>query len=391
MEDFRNCDNCEVEISFRGMYDTPNGDEFCHVCAYDMLTQCDNCSEYAHNDEVSYSETHGEHICDSCVDDGDYIITDCCLDIVHRFDVVSPEDDEEYYYCDIGCAIDSGCFICEDCDEVYTEDSIIRINSYGEAFCENCGHNEYIREYGDNPPVEFYGNADNNRYYGVELELDNGDSVGFAEDYNEEVEERIFLMEDGSLSPEGVEVISQPMSLEEHLDGGLWEDVRSNALNNGLRSHDTSTCGLHIHVSRAGLHDEDAIDNVIFIVNRFWNKMRRFSRRDISELREWANKSVNKEDEDVTIEDVKNSDKMFRFNAINLQNSQTIEFRLFKGSIRVKTLHSSLQLVDMIVRVANMYSENEVNINNLEWSFLTGLAFDDYRLLYNELVRLELV
>ena len=45
------------------------------------------------------------------------------------------------------------------------------------------------------------------------------------------------------------------MTLDYHMDEMDWESVMHKAINLGYRSHQTSTCGLHIHINRNAFGD----------------------------------------------------------------------------------------------------------------------------------------
>lgn len=52
----------------------------------------------------------------------------------------------------------------------------------------------------------------------------------------------------------------------------------------GYRSHQTSTCGLHIHVNRKSLgldsiEQETVISRILYFVEHHWNELLKFSRR----------------------------------------------------------------------------------------------------------------
>jgi hypothetical protein len=62
-----------------------------------------------------------------------------------------------------------------------------------------------------------------------------------------------------------------------------------------------------------------------------------------------------------------------RYTCVNLQNDATIEFRLFRGTLRYNTLIATLQLVDQICSVALLYSDEEMA--ELTWSeFVSHLS-----------------
>ena len=55
-----------------------------------------------------------------------------------------------------------------------------------------------------------------------------------------------------------------------------------------------------------------------------------------------------------------------RYVAVNLNNYHTIEFRLFRGTLKYNTFIATLQMVNKICDVALSMSEEE--IDNLSWS-----------------------
>ena len=59
-----------------------------------------------------------------------------------------------------------------------------------------------------------------------------------------------------------------------------------------------------------------------------------------------------------------------RYVAVNLNNYHTIEFRLFRGTLKYNTFIATLQMVNKICDVAISMSEEE--IDNLSWSEFVG-------------------
>ena len=61
-----------------------------------------------------------------------------------------------------------------------------------------------------------------------------------------------------------------------------------------------------------------------------------------------------------------------RYQAINLQNEKTVEFRMFRGTLKHNTLIAALQLVNEICNAAFSMSDEEMQ--RLSWSeFVAGL------------------
>lgn len=115
---------------------------------------------------------------------------------------------------------------CFECNELINENDVYLIDD--ECYCEECYNNrvenDCINDYCYKPEPIFYGYG--NRYYGIELEIDKGGKYG---DY--------------------AKIISHPMTLKYHLEEMDWESILQTAKNLGYYSHDTSTCGYHVHRS----------------------------------------------------------------------------------------------------------------------------------------------
>ena len=119
--------------------------------------------------------------------------------------------EEKLICCVCGCEVSQG-------DELYIDEDVI---------CEECYSNrvddDYINDYSYKPEPIFYG--ENNRYYGIELEVDKGGKYG---DYAKMIldvanihDEHIYIKSDSSLD-DGFEIVSHPMTLEYHLNTMDW-------------------------------------------------------------------------------------------------------------------------------------------------------------------------
>ena len=313
-----------------------NGDYHC----------CCDCGSYYHVDDMRYDSHNNNYVCDNCYND--HWTTCCGCDSFINMDV-------ESYYTD-----DDGYDYCEDCHD----------HGYGDSNHDNGN----INDYGFKPTPVFKPNYDaDNLYMGVELEVDDGDDgYDFARWVSSNYGENVYCKHDGSLSDEGVEIVSHPCVLDYHINQLGWQAISEEATNRDFRSHDTNTCGLHIHVNRTFFGDGELmlqdlnIAKLVLLVNRFWEShIIPFSRRNIDELTHWANKNkfnVYKEDTDLEIRDkvCKVSDEG-RYQAINLQNDDTVEFRIFRGTLKMSTFIATLQFVDTICRFAKKIKLNDID------------------------------
>ena len=188
-------------------------------------------------------------------------------------------------------------------------------------------------------------------------------------------EEHIYIKGDGSLD-DGMELVTHPMSLDYHKNY-QWEEIMKKAISLGYRSHQTSTCGLHIHVNRSCLgetHDEqeDVISRILFFVETHWAELLRFSRRSEYSMNRWAARYGYEKSGREILDKAKKGNNG-RYAAVNLMNWATIEFRLFRGTLKYNTLIAAIELVNEICDLAIRLTDE--GIEKMSWSeFVEGIG-----------------
>jgi hypothetical protein len=229
----------------------------------------------------------------------------------------------------------------------------------GCLYCNSCAdnHGTSILSYSSKPSPVFFGGIEAG--YGLEVEIDDGNhKLDAAEDIARAGRDHIYLKEDGSLSRDGIEIVTHPATLEYHVNHFPWADICQTALSYGYRSHDTDTCGLHIHASRSLFGDtileqDLTIAKIILLIDRWYDtKIVRFARRNIHKMRQWADKpnaDIRPEDDDFDAVNKSKKTADSRYKAVNLCNSHTVEFRFFKGTLKRDTIVASIQWVDTMI------------------------------------------
>ena len=123
-------------------------------------------------------------------------------------------------------------------------------------------------------------------YLGVELEIDEGgECVEYAEkllDIANNNNDHIYIKHDGSID-DGFEIVSHPMTMSYHKNIMPWYDILIKAVRMGYVSHNTDTCGLHVHVNRSAFgnskeEQETVTGRLVYFFEKFWSEMLRFSR-----------------------------------------------------------------------------------------------------------------
>jgi hypothetical protein len=238
-------------------------------------------------------------------------------------------------------------FTCERCEGVYHNDDM----SFDEAedeyvyICQHCDNKEtkLIKEYNFKPAPRFFGlKEDSDRrkkiFYGCELEV----YVKSDYDINEKAkevasclnknDEQVYFKNDSSIG-RGFEIVTHPHTWEEVTK--LWLENWDEKIR-GISSHNSGTCGFHVHVSRRPL-TELHIQKMVQFVNDAANEslIKTVAQRACDEYgRLNAAKKVGncRYGED-------------RYEAINLQNMNTIEFRIFRGNLRKERIMKNLEFV----------------------------------------------
>ena len=319
-----------------------NGQPLCCDCLEEQTVTCSRCGERIWIEENA-GDT-GTYLCSDCYD-RHYTTCDCCDRVIHL--------DEAYY-------------------EEEDEDRPLCWTCYSRSQQDKGVHSYYYK-----PEPVFFGQGP--RFFGVELEVDlGGESNQNAKKLLEIAnngEEQLYIKHDGSLN-DGFELVSHPMSLDYHLHEMPWRELLQLAKEMGYRSHQTSTCGLHVHVSREAFGEtyteqDRAVARVLYFMERHWEELLKFSRRTPRQLERWAARYGYKDQPSEILDHAKKGGHAGRYACINLENSATVEFRIFRGTLKLNTLIATLQLVDRVCDVAIFLSDEELKA--MSWTtFVAG-------------------
>lgn len=233
----------------------------------------------------------------------------------------------------------------------------------GDTSCTD--DDEMIQEYDYEANLYFHGDK-TDLHLGVELEIDKGGESH----YNAALIQPIlgwkhaYFMHDGSLN-DGFEIGFMPMTIAyaESIKS-RFTDALNLASHLGYKSHNTNSCGLHIHFDRIFLGASRKTQNqkasyLAIIMERNWEKFVQFSRRNYDRVDQWAKKMdfINDLYADDTDDDAQNkfADKYGngdKYVALNTAHYDTYELRIFRGTLKPETLFATMQFVDNLVRIS---------------------------------------
>lgn len=225
---------------------------------------------------------------------------------------------------------------------------------------------------------EFHPNpifdGDGPRYFGCELEVEfpNETNIG---DAIHNIPNNVYLKEDGSLEEYSVEIVTHPISDVNRLESMFGEICDACASNSG----DTNNrCGFHVHVSKAAFTETFAVANLIVVVDTLWTQLVKLSRRKDHELNRYARNSLNNrsfigytplQKIRVANEMVAKTADVNRYRAVNVQNENTVEIRIWKASLDEKIISAYIEATDVLVDLAN-----NVDGTNVSWKDFVEVA-----------------
>lgn len=366
------CVCCEESFNEDTMTHTDDG-LVCDTCLQSYI-YCEDCNDWYEESEMN-SVIGDKWVCDKCL----RINYRKCNDCGEYFDSCYDYGDDYINLCQ--SCYENDYFTCGDCGCVSHMDNAYSNNNG--VYCEGCyepDDNDDIHDYSYKPEPIFHGNESNPIYMGFELEVDEG---GKSEAYTVNCElnsesEYAYCKKDCSLY-NGFEIVTHPCTLNYHKSIS-WDQVLTYLKNHGYKSHDTSTCGLHVHIDRIAFGDDDTeqdlnIMKLLFIVEKYWDNFVKFSRRTEAKLNEWAARYTYDETNE-TIRDLLNKAKCAgRYQAVNLENYNTIEIRIFRGTLNYVTLFAALELCEALTKIVNELNIDEVRL--ITWDQLC-VYFNEY-------------
>ena len=231
-----------------------------------------------------------------------------------------------------------------------------------------------------------------NLYLGFELEvagrdhyLDNQTCAGIVQN----LLPNTYCKYDGSVD-DGFEIVSHPGTLAFHQKNGERFRKAMRILTGLKFENENRQCGLHVHVNREFLRNKSAaIAKLVCLSDRFYDELMTFARRPAGS-QHWCRKNGDAyrcaTREDYTTRYRYSCNPGERYLAINLQNRNTVEFRIFHSTMDWQTFIASLQLVDTMVRYACTHKWREV----MSCSF-ADMTASNHKELNEYLARLNLV
>lgn len=321
-------------------------------------------------------------------------------------------EEEDYVTCDAcGTEMDSGDHYEHNMDTLCSPCYDERCESENEE--ESNSDSEYISDHDYTPNYSFFN--DNGRkssrqvtigsmpkiYFGIEIETEATSGGAYPHDGAELITDLcqglVYCKADGSLN-NGFEIVTHPMSfgfVKNHT-GSLWDGL-NRLRRKGFRAWTTSTCGLHIHISRNAFLSEAHLLKFMYFIygsdmsGATGNKIRA-QESHIKSIKQFAGRDshwskfdreaflgtaydgddINGESNYVTPSlgeiakgRTKNGNAISphsddRYLALNRNNRHTLELRFFRPSLRPQTIQASIEFVQCLFDYTDQVTYNQI-------------------------------
>jgi hypothetical protein len=360
------CVVCSTDIEGDDVFFTTDGhaEPVCADCKL-ICERCDNVGTV--NDD--HHDVNGDIWCDSCTQNRAYWCESCQEYNAYGTSYIV---DRQESWCE-GCTNDA--YWCDDCDEW---------NADGCDSCSDANGNRIVHDYNYRPDAIFHSTDKNERlFFGIEIEVEAGKNYELASMRAHQLEgiDLAYLKSDGSLN-HGFEIVTHPMSHDFFKNEAqeLWntlEELRTQDPYK-VRAWDTNTCGLHIHISRTGFSSGSHMHrflNLVYSNQDFYEKLAGRSSEQWAKFSDIMVNDYARDRHGNIIEDdhgfartvttrtfkrklgYRGSD---RYSAVNTNNSETLEMRIFRGSVNSETIKAQLDLAHASVEYTRTINANDV-------------------------------
>lgn len=329
------CNHCRYGIDPYNEFYVFNDEFYCR----EHIPRCYNCNTILSDDNWVYSEYYDDFLCPDCAN------------------------------------------YCPNCDNYYTS----------EDFCHECGYcleccdcsNEDIRSY-DYKPKEYHFyrlKRENPFYMGIELEVEaNSDRYNIIECMRDLIDKEnlYYFKHDGSLdSLKGIEIVFHPCTIR-----FLTKIVNIREVLKELRKIATSwnngRCGIHIHIERDKFSDIEKRKMILFS-SKCRDFIKRFSGRTSEQIMDWCKFYSIDEYKKIDFDCIGD-----RYKVINFTNRNTIEFRIFRGTLNEKRFIAFLRFVKVFCEYIKLvgigYLAN--NISTKIWKDFCNFVKKNYPQLF---------
>ena len=390
-ENYVKCWDCGKWIKEEDATVNADGFSVCQDCLDSNYFFCEDCNEWHYyNEAITINEGYRDEklVCESCAEANYYKCSDCSKWF----------NSNRSHFDSCGTMLCNDCindyYTCEDCGKFVHNVRAYFDDDY--VYCETCFYdnhhdrnNNFIYDYGDRPTLQYHQTEEdvnnyNQLFFGFELEI--AINTDYAEDFLSFFnEDEIYLSYDSSV--DGFEIVSHPMSWN-YLNGEFknrLEKALNYAKSVGAKGHNKG--GMHIHISRDGINDTQLkrLHNFLYAKasHQKYEIIKTISQRQEHNIHwcNWSDTSIKGLFDNRNIKELKKyTKKSNKYTSINLNHSNTIEFRIFNSNLRIERVYKNLEFIKALLDYTNLH-----NCKSLYKHFFKWLAQSENRNKYMNL------
>ena len=389
------------------------GEEIGRVCTgcidQGLYAYCKDCKALVVGKDCGFYKHLNKHICKKCIE-RDYKICSFCDKLHRRHDMIGDYDGRMRckpcgtkfalcsscnYFHEVGETQEAegriyctSCFndhfmLCGYCGEYYRRGTLIENEDTGEFYCLDCGidnnlplnlrNRRLIQNYGYKPQPKFRKEVgDDTLHFGMELEVEMG-SNGINK---EEMAKKLlrvmksfgYFKPDGSLN-NGFEIVTHPFTWRWFKKNRkIFEGMSKLLIENGYRSYEPATCGIHIHLSKVSfLHKMHLFKFLKFFYDNheFLKIISQRDSRSTSGSCQWGRRAENN-DQKILVKKAKDKYWGGRYTAVNLENEHTAEIRIFRGTLKVESIFKNIEFSKGVFEFSNSVGVKDIGVKRFK-------------------------
>ena len=345
---------CGSEIEIGLEVTTDCGDVICQECS----VTCERCDTIGSIRDDFHSVDDHQTWCNACTDNHAHW---CEWHDGYFTGYTYSAEDSSYTFCEM-CYNDNTHY-CETCETAYVEG------------CDNNHDDEVdsriIHDYSYKPDPIFHSSPDENTrlYFGIEVETESSGSENYSNRreaaefaYRLEQSNLAYIKSDGSLDC-GFEVVTHPMTHSFYMNDAtlLWDTISRLKAEHNMMAWGTNTCGLHIHISRNGFSTgshQHRFLQLVYNNKELYELLAGRSATHWAKFDDVVNQSTGKKSFRYKL-DTHHRDTD-RYSAVNTINRNTLEMRIFRGSLNIGFIKASIDLAHASVEFTRVMSVKQV-------------------------------
>lgn len=281
---------------------------------------------------------------------------------------------------------------------------------FRQAFlCSACRSNEWSIHRHSEDVVDLFKGVDKNvinttkkMLFGCELEIASQMSLPLLQDIVFlKTEGRAIFKHDGSIAKRnysGFEIVTKPYSYQKMIE--FWDDVLPYLYEikfpYDIKSYRVGTCGFHIHINKSSL-SSNCIAKMVMFLNKLENEpiiktiaqrygCNRYVRQKYIQI-PYVKKALKSDNPNQcrTNDFLYSGDLFSKYEFLNITKKETVEFRIFKGTLGRERLISYLEFTESLInfcrktKISNVVKDEYLNyleINRHKYMYAPKIILD---------------